>query len=352
MQILRGRSREILWMLVATALFVTVAYFTFGFKFLSSPTVAAETNTWIGGATGVWETAGNWSLGVVPTSTTIVVISSSTVTLSSGQTADFGTLQIGDGTNTSTLILVGNIGTGGSITIKNKGYLEQKNTTTQTITGTMTIENGGTLTHTANDTSQSYELDFAIGTLDVQSGGSINVDGKGYTGGLGVNPGNGPGAGKTRVGGSGSSDGSGAGHGGDGGITDEGHVGGVAYCDITNPATIGSGGGGVGSGSSVQGGSGGGLIILNVTGTSTINGTISAKGSMGANNGAGNGAGGGAGGGVKITAGTIAGTPTSFSVVGGDGHNTGTGSGAGGGGCVLLTYTTSTSITGTSITMR
>ncbi|MBU1178613.1 DUF2341 domain-containing protein [Patescibacteria group bacterium] len=211
-------------------------------------------------------------------------------------------------------------------------------TTAATLTS-LTVGNGSdatVLTHQDNTTSQQYWLDITTtGNINVTAGASIDVDGRGYVGNGAEAAGNGPGAPAGRR--------AGAGHGGNGGSYEV--AGGTAYCDISDPDTIGSSGGG---GYSTSGADGGGLIVLNVGDTLNVSGSISAKG----NSGTGGDAGGGAGGGIKIVADTITGAPALFSASGGDGNITGTGGGAGGGGCAYIEYTTASSITDvTSITM-
>ena len=289
----------------------------------------------------------------MPTTSDDVTISGTvTTTLSSGQTANFNSLTIGDGTNATALILTGNIGTGGSITLANRGTLIQNNTTQQIITGTLTIQSGGVLKHSANSTAQSYVVNLKAATIDLQSGGAVNVDGLGYAAGTAGSGGYGPGGGgyiKASRAGGGGHGGNGA-HGGTGATSESGGGidgdGGVAYCDVTDVATIGSGGGAT---ASVTGtGNGGGLVILEATGTATISGTLSAKGLA-----AGSATiGGGAGGGIKLTANTIEGTPTAINISGGAGGSHPSGGGGGGGGCMLVTYTTSNTITNDMVTMN
>ncbi|OGH64773.1 MAG: hypothetical protein A2821_01310 [Candidatus Magasanikbacteria bacterium RIFCSPHIGHO2_01_FULL_41_23] len=341
---LLNRKKYRLSYLASITAFITVCNLILGplfFSFESNviPKVKAAAVTWVAGATGTWETGTNWSSGVVPTTADDVTISSSTgnivVTLSTGQTANFASLIVGgDSTRYATTTFVGNIGTAVSTTIATKGTIIQKNTATQTLTGNLTIQSGGVLTHEANTTAQDYELDFSVASVNIQSGGKIDTDGKGYSGGASGSNGNGTGGGI----GVGSGRGGGGAHGGDGGIGGDA-VGGTGYCDISSPATIGSGGGG--GGQEKSGTAGGGVIILNASGTATINGTITADGTNGTDNG-----GSGAGGGVKIVAGTITGTPESFTVTGG--VSSGSGAAGGGGGCVLLNYTTSNSISPTT----
>lgn len=321
---------------------LTVFLLTF-VSFPFSPKVAlAAAVSWDGGAgNGLWESATNWSNDAVPTTSDDVTIDNAAVTLSSGQIANFSTLTIGLGINVTSLTLTGNIGTGGSITIANGGVMTQKNITTQIITGTLTVQSGGKLTHTANGSLQDYEVDFSAANITIDAGGSIDVDAKGYSAANG--PTGGKGAGNNCAGGGGA-------HGGDGGDSQTWNSctssGGASYGDITNPSTIGAGGNGKNGTVSGTGSQGGGLIKLNVTGTLTISGTITADGAAGNGGSGGYGDGGGAGGAVNITTGTIAGTPQSFTVTGGAGTNTTADGGSGGGGLVFISYVTDSSSSG------
>ncbi len=292
----------------------------------------SETITWDGGGDGTdWNDTANWDLNRLPTSGDSVVIDIA-ATVSTTAAISFANISLGDGVGsvTSTLKLGHAITAGTNITIFQGGELTQVDDLTETITGTLEIRSGGYLTHQANTTTQDHELDWNVATFDLQSGGFVFLNGKGFE-----PSGNGSGGG----GSSASSAGAGGAHAGDGGDS-TGATGGTGYCDVTNPATVGSSGGFGPSGQ--LGGAGGGLFILNASGTATINGTITADGHPGqATTG-----GGGAGGGIKIDAAIVAGTPQGASVSGGDGGATS--SGGGGGGCVLLSYTTSNSISATS----
>jgi hypothetical protein len=298
--------------------------------FYSDPPV-----TWDGDAgDDLWNSATNWSNNTVPTSTDEVVIDTA-VTVTTNADISFNSLTIG-GTAAATLQLSNDITSGADITIADSGTLEQKNTNTQTITGTLLVQNGGTLTHSDNSTTQAYEVDFSAATITVDTGGSINVDYLGFDGGY-DSASDGYGTGK------GFASGGGGAHCGDGG-NNSANAGGTGYGDVSNPATIGSGGGAAGY-NGIDGGDGGGLIILNASGDVTINGTITADGQSYHND-----SGGGAGGGVKITAGgALAGTPDSFTVTGAT--NGGWGAG-GGGGCVYLGYVSTNSVAYTDISMN
>ncbi len=349
-QILRTYKR---FALISFLIFSVVWNFVIGAIFsFDHQEVQALAVTWVGAAAGTWETAANWSSGVVPTIDDNVSITSSTanivVTISSGQTALFNQLILGgDATYTAELILVGNLSTSGSalgnITVASKGIITQNNTTTQTIIGTLLVESGGVLTHTANTAAHLYEVDFSAATITLNAGGFVSSTGRGFVGGTLANNGSGPGGGIYNGGSDGgiSTDaGSGGGHGGNGGYHKDGLGAGIGYCDVSSVSTLGSGGGG---GGNATGGAGGGLIRLQASGTATINGTLSALGTDGGEDGARD-AGGGAGGGIYVSANTIAGSPDSLSVVGG-GSGNGNSGGAGGGGCILFSYVNTNSIT-------
>ena len=57
--------------------------------------------SWIGGTTGYWDVAANWSTGAVPTAATAVSISGATVTIAPGETASAGSLAIATGATLS-----------------------------------------------------------------------------------------------------------------------------------------------------------------------------------------------------------------------------------------------------------
>lgn len=206
-----------------------------------------------------------------------------------------------------------------------------------TIGSTLTVQNGGTLVLLGN----SYDINpVAGGTEDnpygrgstitstditIESGGSVNADGKGF------DTQKGPGKGYAI-----SYNGSGAGYGGAGGNSTNGATGGLPYGITDEPTALGSGGG-----DSSNGGAGGGAIKLVVSGTITIDGILSVDGDDGVTAGARYG-GGGSGGSVWIASGILTGSGT-ISANGGDGSWYG---GAGGGGRIDISETTY-SFTGT-----
>ncbi len=190
----------------------------------------------------------------------------------------------------------------------------------------LTIQSGGILM------TSGYFVLTVTGTLDVQVGGTINLDGKGSAKDAGTSKGLPPGSGYASGGGGyGGFGGSGSSSGGAGGITN--------YGSITSPIDIGSGGGSYMGG---NGGAGGGAIKLDVTGgTLNVSGNITANGTVGTCSTGGGG--GGSGGSIWIIAGTMSGAG-SITANGGNGSGNcgGYTPGGGGGGRISFTYTTKT----------
>ncbi|MFZ2188032.1 MAG: fibronectin type III domain-containing protein, partial [Candidatus Moraniibacteriota bacterium] len=185
---------------------------------------------------------------------------------------------------------------------------------------TMTINSGGVLTHGANTTDKVNYIDLTLASLDVQAGGKIDVNAKGYSG--------------NSAGPSAACSACGAGYGGAGG-TDVGIIGagGEAYGSATAPIDLGS------SGNGTSGGVGGGAVKIIVSGTTTISGAVTSNGGNGPNyyNA------GGSGGSIWINTGTLAGNG-SISANGGNGAVNYSAYGGGGGGRIALQYTTKTYI--------
>lgn len=306
-----------------------------------------------GGADDDWCTDANWGNNSEPGTSTAVSIDTGvlgagvTVTTSGcvteGNDLKFSTMTIGGGT-TATLEVQQNINSSSAnITIASGGVVKQKNTTTQTITGTLLIQSGGKLTHTDNSTSQAYEVDFSAATITIDSGGSIDADALGYDANQGETGGKGDGNGCAGGGGA---------HGGNGGAgqssggCESSASGGTAYGSITNPVTMGSGGGTRNGNTATTGSQGGGYIKLVATGTLTVNGVITADGAASTGANGGYGFGGGAGGGINISVATIAGTPQSITATGGNASNESSDGGGGSGGVVFINYTTDSSSSG------
>ncbi len=149
------------------------------------------------------------------------------------------------------------------------------------VTGSSSIVlQGANNTAQVNSTWQGVGVTLQAGSVQVDAGSSINADGQGYA------QNKGPG-GSAYSGGGGSYGGIGGGNNADPSLT---------YGSAAMPVDLGSG----------SYGAGGGAIRLNVGGTLTINGTISANGA----NVIPGGGGAGSGGSVWVTAGTLTGSGT------------------------------------------
>lgn len=201
-----------------------------------------------------------------------------------------------------------------------------------TVSGNVTVN--GSITHAAQDING---INITATNFTLSNSATLNVKGKGcpgsnsdgpYLTGYGPDTDSGSGTYKTcvaGVGGSGQGQYGGAGHGGTGGVSYSAE--GAIYDSVTTPILLGAGGGGSNSGGSY----GGGIVILNISGTSTINGNITSN--AGGNGGA---QGGGSGGTVYLNTGTLTGTGT-MSASGGNGDYYGAG---GGGGRIAVYYNT------------
>jgi hypothetical protein len=211
------------------------------------------------------------------------------------------------------------VGVIGSLTIDDGATL--KTSGDVTVETALSVNSGGALIavgdlHDVNAAAGGTEVDpygggstITATDITISSGGSINADGQGFNGSQG------PGGGLNKGGG---------GYGGSGG----GSGGGSTYGAEMGPTALGSGGG-VFNNVYYRGGSGGGALELNVTGTVTIDGTLSADGSNG-NYYGGADSGGGSGGSVWITSGTLSGSGV-ISADGGNGDRETIGFGGGGG---------------------
>lgn len=201
---------------------------------------------------------------------------------------------------TNRLVVAGIVGIpGNTLNIKNGGYLEWRRKTALTL-NSMTIENGGMLTHTTNTNSlQRYIWVQAANTFDLQVGGTINANGKGFA------TANGPGGG------------TGGGAYGGNSRTNK------AYGSIKNPVDLGSGGSGSAGGGYVK------IVTNTTTGSVNLAGTILANGSNASSNA-------GAGGTIYIETATLSGGGAQLSVNGG----TATSNEAGAGGRIALYYKT------------
>jgi hypothetical protein len=197
-----------------------------------------------------------------------------------------------------------------------------------TVNGTITHPNQTDVTGApgvAADWTPDHRVWIVCANLTVNSGTSIDVNGKGYQWGPNQTPGKGPGGGGRY--GDGTSGGGGT-HGGGGGLTGRGTI----YGSLKAPEDPGSGG----SGNAWNaGGHGGGAVRIEASGKVTVSGAITADGNSPAHPRAG----GGAGGSVFITCKTVAGGGTLSANGGAIAGEHGQG-GAGAGGRVALVYDT------------
>lgn len=189
------------------------------------------------------------------------------------------------------------------------------------VTDTLKLDEYGTITHMDATMATGFvpRLDLWARNVLIHETSSINVDGRGYLGGMrGGNDCSGQTLGNTN----GSTYRSGGSYGGLGWSL--GGVPNPIYGDMDYPAALGSGGS---CGEySIAGGDGGGWVLIHAE-TMLLNGFISAGGE----NGAGYGAGSGSGGTVNITAASIDGSGTIRA-------NGGGGEVGGGGGRIALDY--------------
>lgn len=238
------------------------------------------------------------------------------------------------------LILGGMADSGGTLNVKSGGVLEVRRGAAVNEFNTIVVENGGKITHTSNGSAKNYWVHLDVTSLDVQSGGMINVDGKGYSGG------NGPGAGCAPDGNQYSAGGS---YGGMGNPGVNSCVG-TTYGSIKNPMDLGSSGGPEVYSTPRASGAGGGLVKINAA-NFTLNGSISSNGQQGPcvyiHCG-----GGGSGGSVNINVNTFSGSTGTISANGGFKTTEVREMAAGGGGRISLTVNTTNNYAGVPLVAR
>lgn len=174
----------------------------------------------------------------------------------------------------------------------------------------LTVTGGATLTlQSTNNVSQvggqwaGQGVTINVANVTVDSGSVISADGQGYVGVTCGTPGAGPGGGPNNC----NNNGNGGSYGGKGSGPNTASV--ATYGSSLTPTDLGSGGSGGWStwpNGPGQGGNGGGAIRLNISGTLTNNGVISANGGNGEDSTGSAGA--GSGGSVYVTTGTLAGS--------------------------------------------
>ncbi|MBF0245357.1 MAG: hypothetical protein HQL31_08805, partial [Planctomycetes bacterium] len=184
------------------------------------------------------------------------------------------------------------------------------NVDTEVLVGSLVV-NGGTLQHKDNSTTETHKLILKVmGDFTLNAGATINANGLGYDNNAGP--------------GCPASNGDGGAHGGMGGDSSRDGISGAGtYGSFKAPGNIGSGA----QGSAAESGSGGGAVMIEVLGTTTLNGDITASGTGGTSRGS-------AGGSVYLRTGYLSGSGNLRA----DGA-AGSGEGAGGGGRVALILT-------------
>ncbi|NLE40980.1 MAG: hypothetical protein GX615_04000, partial [Lentisphaerae bacterium] len=243
-----------------------------------APSAILAANTWTG--TGDWNTAANWSEGV-PVAGQDVVIN-------------------GNATLTNATPALASLTVNSAKTLTFDGWDTLLTATTVTIAGTVTHAQN-TDTNSVDGWTPNARVKIACADLTIPVGGSINLLGKGFQGGVFTN-GYGPGRGMAKK------DRGGGGYGGPGSsaVANYYAYGGPAYGSADLPDMPGSGGGSTFSVLNSTGGSGGGLVQIHASGNVTVNGTITADGANGVNHCPGA----GSGGGVYIQCATLGGSGT------------------------------------------
>ncbi|MDD5677643.1 MAG: hypothetical protein PHW60_06570 [Kiritimatiellae bacterium] len=285
------------------------------------PVVHAAT-TW-NGSSGYWSDSAKWNPAGVPGDGVDVLITNGSVLLTNA-TANLASLTISGAT----------------------ARLTFSNWDTALTATNVSIQDGAIVTHVTNSATTtnadgSWPADGRVyivcGTnFDLQAGGTIDAEGRGYCGTNACGPGGG-----LQSGGSGTpaNYGSGAGYGGSGGYgtcSGGSKVSGGSPYGLTNaPVAPGSAGGG--SYAKGVGAAGGGAVRIDATNAAvTVNGTIKANGTVSTYVG-----GGGSGGAIYITCRTFEGTTNGYLTAKGANGKWGAGnaySGCGGGGRIAVIY--------------
>lgn len=283
-----------------------VVVFTMTTAFL--PCVAQTVTVWTGRGDGSdWFDGNNWDNGTPGAADSAVVNAGADVVLNA-PSAELSSFEM----------------TGGTLTFTNW---------TTCLKADDVIISGGTITlpDAFEDNAMSNRVWFVCENFTIADGSVINVDGRGYRGGISTG-GNGHGPGKGLYGAHGGGGGS---YGGTGGAGWDGSGTWGIYGEPDDNIAPGSGGAAT-SYTDNDGGAGGGAVLIQAAGAVTINGVITANGLHKSNRG-----GCGSGGGIFINCGTFTGTNGTLSVNGAG--RTGIGSGGGGGGgriAVIVTNTT------------
>jgi len=144
---------------------------------------------WIGTAgDGKWETAANWDPSGAPESSARVTVDMA-VTVTATDKVTIQNLSLGNGSAAANVIFRGGADVSDGIDVLGGATLTMDKPST--VTGTVTIRDGGKLTHTVlpdkanTQADECYKLDLACAALVVETGGAVDADGKGYASGKG-----------------------------------------------------------------------------------------------------------------------------------------------------------------------
>ena len=277
---------------------------------------------WNGSGTD-FHTAGNWTPPGVPGVDSYIIVDDTT-TCNVDSPANVKYAKIG-GVNATLMQIDSSFVVGDNVDVINNGTLEINNDPGMTVSGNVSVANGGMLNHKDNSTTEADRMVLTVlGNLVIAAGAEIDVTGLGYNRDYGLGTPTGGGVY------------SGAGHGGRGGLgyVTRGNEG-MTYGSLKEPINLGSGS------SDDSGGTGGGAVQLTVGGTTTVDGKILAVGGDGDSYDS------GSGGSVYITTGSFAGSGT-ISVNGGF-KSTGV-HGAGGGGRMAIVLTNGSSFGSVTLT--
>jgi len=235
-------------------------------------------SVWLGTSGTYFNTAANWSSGVVPDATTRVLVDAAANPMTITGAVTLLDLTVGGGAGVATGIVNSALNVLENITVLNNGTLMLNRPCI--VSNGLFVLADGFLTHSVNVAMEVNKLDLTVyGNVSVDVNGVVDVTGKGYA------PFKGPG-------GSGGATQSGGSYGGHG----KGDVSGPCYGSIVAPTNLGSGGFEL---------AGGGAILLRAFGEIKNDGLFCADG-VGSETSRGT----GAGGCISLTAGVLTGGGT------------------------------------------
>ena len=212
---------------------------------------------WLGTVSSIFTNAASWSPPVVPGAGTVILVETNNLTISTTQTVKGVVL-----TGTGTMRVNSAFTVAGDVTVRGTTLTDDQ---PMTVSNDIVIVRGGLLTHTANGSTEQYKVNVTVGgNLTVDVGSSIDATRRGY--GDGQGPATAQGVNNQSA----------ASHGGQGSYN-SGNSPSLPYGSIVTPTNIGCGGVSIGSGDHTLA-YGGGAVILNVAGTTALNGLLLANG--------------------------------------------------------------------------